>query len=96
MQVNKTKFERNGSLEYYHLTCIGKNKTYKLNRSIEGDVRTNENAFTKLMLNRNSSPVLTLATGRVSLGTRFFKKPGNFRVAPSLCLKARLSGKPLM
>ena len=47
-------------------------------------MRTNENAFTKLMLNRNSSPVLTLATGRVSLGTRFFKKPGNFRVAPSL------------
>ena len=26
MQVNKTKFERNGSLEYYHLTCIGKTK----------------------------------------------------------------------
>ena len=85
MQVNKTKFERSGSL-----------KTYKLKRSIEGDVRTNENAFTKLMLNSNSSPVLTLVTGRVSLGIKFFKKPDNFRVAPSLCLKARLSGKPLM
>ena len=24
MHVNKTKFERNGSLEYYHMTCIGK------------------------------------------------------------------------
>ena len=24
MQVNKTKFERNISLEYYHMTCIGK------------------------------------------------------------------------
>ena len=27
MQVNKTKFERNSSLEYYHMTqCIGKTK----------------------------------------------------------------------
>ena len=26
MQVNKTKFERNISLEYYHVTCIGKTK----------------------------------------------------------------------
>ena len=24
MHVNKTKSERNGSLEYYHVTCIGK------------------------------------------------------------------------
>ena len=24
MHVNKTKFERNSSLEYYHMTCIGK------------------------------------------------------------------------
>ena len=26
MHVNKTKFERNNSLEYYHMTCIGKTK----------------------------------------------------------------------
>ena len=26
MHVNKTKFERNSSLEYYHMTCIGKTK----------------------------------------------------------------------
>ena len=26
MHVNKTKFERNGSLEYYHVTCIRKTK----------------------------------------------------------------------
>ena len=26
MQVNETKFERNCSLEYYHMTCIGKTK----------------------------------------------------------------------
>ena len=26
MHVNKTKFERNRSLEYYHMTCIGKTK----------------------------------------------------------------------
>ena len=32
MHVNKTKFEKNGSLEYYHMTCI--NKTYKLKRFI--------------------------------------------------------------
>ena len=31
--VNKTKFERNSSLEYYHITCIGKTKTYKLKSS---------------------------------------------------------------
>ena len=24
MHVNKRKFERNSSLEYYHMTCIGK------------------------------------------------------------------------
>jgi len=24
MHVNKTKFERNSSLEYYHMTCLGK------------------------------------------------------------------------
>ena len=34
MHVHKTKFERNSSLEYYHLTCIGKTiKTYKLKRT---------------------------------------------------------------
>ena len=26
MDVNKTKFERNSSLEYYHMTRIGKTK----------------------------------------------------------------------
>ena len=26
MHVNKTKFERNSSLEYYHMICIGKTK----------------------------------------------------------------------
>ena len=26
MHVNKTKFERKSSLEYYHITCIGKTK----------------------------------------------------------------------
>ena len=26
MHMNKTKFERNSSLEYYHMTCIGKTK----------------------------------------------------------------------
>ena len=26
MRLNKTKFERNSSLEYYHMTCIGKTK----------------------------------------------------------------------
>ena len=26
MHVNKTKFERNSSLKYYHMTCIGKTK----------------------------------------------------------------------
>ena len=40
MHVNKTKFERNGSLEYYHMTCIGK-KTYKLKRSIRIPSRKN-------------------------------------------------------
>ena len=34
MHVNKTEFERNSSLEYYHMTCIGKTKTYKLKSSI--------------------------------------------------------------
>ena len=24
MHMNKTKSERNGSLEYYHVTCVGK------------------------------------------------------------------------
>ena len=24
MHVNKTKFERNSSLDYYHMACIGK------------------------------------------------------------------------
>ena len=33
MHVNKTKFERNGSLKCYHMACIGK-KAYKLKRSI--------------------------------------------------------------
>ena len=32
MHVNNKKIERNSSLEYYHMTCIGK-KTYKLKRS---------------------------------------------------------------
>ena len=27
MHVNKTKFERNSSLEYYHMTCILEKKT---------------------------------------------------------------------
>ena len=26
MQMNKTKFERNSTLEYYRMTCIGKTK----------------------------------------------------------------------
>ena len=26
MHGNKTKFERNNSMEYYHMTCIGKTK----------------------------------------------------------------------
>ena len=30
--MNKPKFERNGSAVYYHMTCIGKAKTYKLKR----------------------------------------------------------------
>ena len=29
MQVNKTKFERNSSLEYYHMTCLWKTKQAK-------------------------------------------------------------------
>ncbi|CAH3187451.1 unnamed protein product [Porites lobata] len=34
MHVHKKKFERNSSLEYYHMTCIGKTiKTYKLKRT---------------------------------------------------------------
>ena len=33
MHVNKTKFERNSSLEYYHMTCVGKTK-HKQKRSI--------------------------------------------------------------
>ena len=28
MYVNKTKFERNSSQQYYHMPCIGKKKTY--------------------------------------------------------------------
>ena len=24
MRLNETKFDRNSSLEYYHMTCIGK------------------------------------------------------------------------
>ena len=31
---NKTKFERNSSLKYYHLTYIVKKKTNKLKKSI--------------------------------------------------------------
>ena len=27
MHVNETKFERNSSLEYYHMTCIWEDKT---------------------------------------------------------------------
>jgi len=34
MHVNETKFERNSSLGYYHMTCYWENKTYKLKRSI--------------------------------------------------------------
>ena len=34
VHVNKTKFERNGSLECYHVTCTGKTK-HKLMRSID-------------------------------------------------------------
>ena len=34
MQVNETKFERNSSLGYYHITCYWENKTNKLKRSI--------------------------------------------------------------
>ena len=34
MHVNKTKFERNISLEYYHMTCIAKITSYRLKRSI--------------------------------------------------------------
>ena len=35
MYVNKTKLERNSSLEYYHMTGIGKTKhTFKIERSI--------------------------------------------------------------
>ena len=33
MLMNKTKFERNSSLGYYHMACIGKTK-HKLKRSI--------------------------------------------------------------
>jgi len=35
MQVNRTKFERSGSLEYYSPDLYWENKTYKLKRSIE-------------------------------------------------------------
>ena len=34
MHVNETKFERNSSLGYYHMTCYWENKTYNLKRSI--------------------------------------------------------------
>ena len=35
MYVNKTKFERNSSQQYYHMPCIGKKKhTYKQKRCI--------------------------------------------------------------
>ena len=34
MHMNETKFERNSSLGYYHMTCYWENKTYKLKRSI--------------------------------------------------------------
>ena len=33
-ELNKAK-EKNSSLEYYHMTYIGKNKTYKLKRSTQ-------------------------------------------------------------
>ena len=43
MHVNKTKFERSGSLEYYHITFIQReNKTYKLKKS--SDVNINMTA----------------------------------------------------
>ena len=32
--TKETKFERNSSLGYYHMTCYWENKTYKLKRSI--------------------------------------------------------------
>ena len=34
MHVNKTKFVRNSSRGYYHMTSIEKNKTYQLKKSI--------------------------------------------------------------
>ena len=34
MHANKTKFQRNSSLGYYHMTCYWGNKTYKLKRFI--------------------------------------------------------------
>ena len=37
MHVDKTKFERNSSLEYYHMTCTG-----KLKRCIESGASDSE------------------------------------------------------
>ena len=34
MHVNRTKFKRNGSQEYHHMTYIGKTEHCKLKRSI--------------------------------------------------------------
>ena len=44
MHVNKTKFERNSSLEFYHMTCIGKTK----HTSYDDDGYGSENATFKM------------------------------------------------
>ena len=55
MCVNRTKFEGNSSQQYYHMTCIGKKKTYKQKSSIgiqlpDADSNLNKLPFPLILL----------------------------------------------
>ena len=59
MDVNKTKFERNSSLDYYHMTYIGKTKLettiLKANKTVSGPSNhRNQNKPVAVLVNRNA------------------------------------------
>ena len=96
MHVNKTKFERNSSPEYYHMTCIRKT-THKLKRSIPSEARyinlsrVNRTARQRLKL---SCEYFYWSLGCPQLTSSSCDVRVHFRVARQRCVKCECKHSP--
>ena len=88
-RVNKTKFERNSSLEY--MTCIGKTKKYKLKRSIGFCNTYPLDSAIQLLNNRGQIYIDTLSRrGSTSVSTAL-QKSVRFFIINVLLINRKLS-----